>query len=538
MRGAAFGRGGMVATAHPLASQTAARVLQEGGNAVDAAIAAAGVLAVALPPMNGLGGDAFLVHHDARSGHTTTLNGSGRVGAWATPAYLASCGYEEAMPRRGIRAAAVPGAVGLYLTALLRWGSKPLSALWAPAIELAREGLPVVRTVAARIHRSKELIDGEPFLKAMYMSEQSPLQAGQLLRHSDLAGTMQALAEAGPRAGINLFYRGELGRRIGEYVHGHGGLFGYEDMATHVTEECDPLTIEYRGWRIHETTPPSQGVIVLEMLGLLEGFNLAELPPCSADMIHLEVEAKKIAFFDRNRYLQDPKMTDARADHLLHKPFVNARRTLIRADAAAETELGSSPVGEDTTYLAVADGSGNCVSLITSLSNSFGAGVTVPGTGILLNNRAGRGFSLNPIHPNVLAPHKRTMHTLNCYLVERDGAPVLVGGTPGGDAQPQINVQVLVHLLDAGLDVQQAADAPRWQHLPGTDPSSLVEASSLVLETSLPTAVAEDLRSRGHPVKVREQLGGSVQLIAIDTATMTFAGGSDSRADGCALAPG
>lgn len=533
-----FGRGAMIATAHPLASQAGISALAHGGNAVDAAIAAAGVLTVVLPPLSGLGGDAFLLFRDGKSGSVSAVLGSGVVGERATPEYLASQGFVSDMPSTGALSAAVPGALGTYLTALEAWGSLPLQTLWAPAIKFARSGAPMSATLARRVQRGLGgVLNETSALRHTFLSGSRALVPGESFTQPDLAVTLSRLAESGPTGALELFYRGELGERIGRHVWANGGLFNEADLARHQTRVMTPLSYEYRGLKVHQVGPPSQGVISLEMLAILAGWDLDGADPLSAGVIHLIVEAKKAAFADRNAFLADPDASPFSAASLLEEAWVQERRNAISMHRASKARGSALPDGTgDTTYLAVADSQGNCVSLVTSLSNNFGSGVQVPGTGIILNNRAGRGFSLDPEHPNVIAPYKRTMHTLNCFIVTTpEGTPMLIGGTPGGDAQVQINTQLIIAAVDAGMDVQQAVTMPRWQHAPGTDPGTLNAPETLLLEQSFSEDVGEQLRSMGHSVTMTPRLPGAAQLIAIDPTGKAFAGGSDPRVEGNAL---
>jgi gamma-glutamyltranspeptidase/glutathione hydrolase len=362
----------------------------------------------------------------------------------------------------------------------------------------------------------------------------APYRVGQTLRLPEYAATLQTLA----RGGRDIFYRGELGARLVRYSQANGGVLAEADLATYECEVYEPIRTSYRDYTVCATAPPSQGAILLEALNLVEGYDLTALPPDSARAIHILVEAKKLAFADRNAYLADPRFHANPLDTLLAKDYAAARRAAIRDDLALDI-VGPGALPEttgDTTYLCAADRDGNLVSLITSLSNPFGCAEVVPGTGVLLNNRVGRGFSTDPAHPNVLAPGKRTMHTLGCHLVFRGDQPYLVGGTPGGDAQPQWNLQVLTHLLDWGLNVQQAVEAPRWLSLPGSDPATANTPFELQLEPGFPPETLADLEQLGHRLRARHDAEtGGTQLILLDAATGAYHGASDPRADGCAI---
>jgi len=318
------------------------------------------------------------------------------------------------------------------------------------------------------------------------------------------------------------------------------GLFTEADFAGHQAEVYTPITTTYRGHTIYQTRPPSQGFLLLEMLNLVEGFDLAALGQNSAAAIHLMAEAKKIAYADRNRVAGDPRVVDWPLEELIAKAYADTRRGDILPDRVNAELASQQPVevDGDTSYFCVADGAGNCVSWIHSLSNAFGSGYVAEGTGVLFNNRAGRGFSLVSNHPNVIAPGKRTMHTLNCYLATRDGQPVIVGGTPGGDFQPQCGLQILTNLIDFGLDPQAAVEAPRWWSFPGTDPATLDRELEVRVEPEMPDATVRGLEAMGHRVARRRPgvYDGKVQLIIRDPQRGVLMGASDPRGDGGAAA--
>ncbi len=525
---------GMVAAANPLAALAGVEVLQAGGNAVDAAVATAGVLNVVLPMMCGLGGDVFMVVYLAKEGRLEALNGSGVCAYAATRDYYVERGYGK-MPLEGVHSVAVPGAVDAYCTALARWGTMPLSELWQPALTYAERGFAVPEITAGWFAEAAASLAKYPTTARVFLPGGRPPRAGEVLVQRDLAESMRLIM----RGGRDVFYRGELAQAIVSFCREEGGLFTEREFAEHESTVYRPLHTNYRGYDVYETAPPSQGLILLEELNIVEGFDLAALGFQSAEEIHLLAEAKKLAFGDRLRYAIDPRFGRTPLGGLLAKEYAAKLRALI----APERALATQPAGDpwefegDTTYFAVVDKDGNCVSFIQSLSNAFGSRVVAGDTGILLNNRAGRGFSLEAGHPNVIEPGKKTMHTLNAYLVCRDGRPWLVGGTPGGDQQPQWNLQVITAMIDHGLNVQQAAEMPRWHSFPGTDPANADNPLDLRLEERIPATVREALAAKGHRVVTLGPWGASsgVQLIAIDPRSGIRQGGSDPRVDGCAL---
>lgn len=577
-----WARNGLVATGQPLATAAGLAVLARGGNAVDAALAVAAVTSVTMPEMCGLGGDAFALVYDARTRTVTAFNGSGPAPMAATVERYRAAGHTE-MPFEGWWSVAVPGAVGVYLEMHARFGSRPLEELWAPAIRYAREGFPIDARLAANIAAGADKLARDPAAAAVYLAAGPRPRPGTILRNPDLARSFERVLAGGAET----FYKGELARAIGDASRAAGGLLTAEDMAAFEVEVYRPLVTTYRGYRVFETAPPSQGLILLEMLNLLEGFDLAGKSPTDPDVVHLLVEIKKLAFADRNAYLGDPRFVKAPVDRLLSKAYAARRRRDLDLERANNAPAAGEVDG-DTTSFVVVDAEGNAVSFIHSISALWGAGVMARGTGILLNNRAGRGFVLSEEHPNGLAPGKRTMHTLNTYLVTRapaaadaDGTPapaaataasraadartagggpatpsagaragdggadgdglgdgelVLVGNTPGGDGQPQWNLQVLVNVLDFGMDAYRAVAAPRWTSFPGTDPISLKAPLELRLESRFPAETAAELLRRGHVLRGVGPwaAGGSAMLIRVLDRGV-YEGAADPRDGGVAL---
>jgi len=525
---------GMVATGHPLGSAAGLRVLTAGGNAVDAAVATAGVMGVAQPMMSGLGGDTFMLVYRAAERKLYAVNGSGVAPYAATVGWFAARGHRT-MPLRGMLAVSVPGAVDAMVTALERWGSGrfTLGQLLEAAIGYADEGVPMAPKVAFWVQQAADVIAQFPSTAKVFMPRGVPPRAGDVVVMKDLARSLRAVAAGGR----DVFYRGDLARQLARYSQAHGGLMTEREFAEHRSDVSDPIATTYRGHTVYTTAPPSQGIVVLEMLNILEGYPPDQLRWGTADAVHLAVEAKKLAFADRLAYLGDPRFTANPLDVLLSKDYAARRRAVIdsrRARAEVPAGLLAQRVG-DTTSFCVADAQGNVVSYITSLSASFGCGEIVEGTGILLNNRAGRGFVLDEKHPNGIGPGKRTMHTLMPFLALRQGAPYLAWGTPGGDGQPQWNTQVFSNIVDGGMGIQEAIEAPRWMSFPTTDPSTLPGRFELRLESGFPAPTASELTARGHVLVEMTEMesGGATQAIQIRDGVLW--GGSDPRTDGCAL---
>ena len=524
---------GMIASSSLLAASAGINVLQRGGNAFDAAIAVAGVEWLDLPAQCGLGGDAFIVFYDAKSDRVVAINGSGESARAAHREYYADQGFKK-MPLDGWHAAAVPGAPGAYAALNEGFGTMPLSELLAPAAAYADEGVIVSGETSRFITAAGVTLSKYSESATTYMPGGSVPKPGDRWVLSDLARTIRIYAEKGPDA----FYRGEIADEIVRASNAGGGLFGAEEFAEQVTEAYDPLHATYRGVDVYTTDPPSQGVIGLEWLNLMEGYDLQATGFGSADSLHLMVETKKLAFSDRLAYCGDPRFTDNPLDELLSKTYAEKRREAVCPKSANNEPLpGALPErGENTSYFAVADGEGNIVSLIHSLSNAFGCCVVAGETGLMLNNRAGRGFTLEEGHPNVIEGGKKTMHTLNCYLLGRDGQHWTAVGTPGGDRQVQWDVQVISNLLDHGMDVQQAVESPRWVSWPGTDPASIDTPLQFRYEDRFDPDVIAEMKRRGHRVDAMMEWGGggALQVIARDE-TGVLQGGCDPRSRGVAL---
>ncbi len=529
----AFGMRGMVASAHPTAASIGVSIMQRGGNAFDAAIAVAAAEGVLLPMKCGLGGDAFVIAHSTAKRETLAFNGSGVAAAGATQEHFARQGFKK-MPLDGVHAASVPGAVGVYEALWKRYGTLPWEDLWQPAIALASDGLAITEYISQRFAERADLLSRHPHSAAQFLPNGRAPEAGERWAAPNLARTLRAVA----KGGAETFYRGEIAERMLAALKSEGALFEAADFARQEPEIYAPISTDYRGCTVYETAPPSQGFLVLEQLNILEGYDLASLPAFGAERIHLLVEAKKLAFADRNRYAGDPAYIDWPLARLISKAHAARRRAEIDPrqarwpDGTVFTEHGG-----DTSYFAVADDEGNALSFIHSLSNSFGCGVVAGDTGVTLNNRAGRGFSLDPSHPNVIAPGRRTMHTLNAYMLFRDGVPWLIGGTPGGDQQTQWNTQVITAIVDHGLPLQEAVDAPRWYSFPGTDPASLDRASLLKIDQRISESVRQSLAALGHEVEALAPWsgGGAIQLIQFDQRRGVLRGASDSRPGGAAL---
>ena len=527
---------GLVCSASPLAGAAGAQVLREGGNAFDAAVTTAAVETVVLPPMCGVGGEVFALLYEAPTGSVWDITGSGRAPSGATREFFTDRGYSK-MPSEGPLTPTIPGEADAWQTILERFGTRTLAETIAPAIELAERGFPLPGRIGSYFPAYLNKLNRYPSTAKTLTRNGASYRAGDLLIQPNLAATLRRIAEHGARE----FYEGALAAEVVRAVQDAGGLFTREDMAAHRTgvSEAKARTT-YHGYDLLATAPPSQGYLPLEILNILEGDDLAAMGHNSADAIHLMTEAIKLAFADRLAYMGDPAVMASPLDELLDKRFAAARRAAINPRRAASSaqagalEAVGAGISSSTSYFCAVDAEGNAVSFVHSLSQYFGSGFVAGETGVTLNDRAGRGFYLDEGHPNAIAPGKRTMNTIQTYMALRDGKPVLVGGTPGGDRQPSWNVQMLANVLDYGLNVQASADAPRWHHFPGSDPATADEPFALRVEQGFDEAALNELRARGHNVErmPEEVTAGAVQLIAIDPDTGVRSGGTDRRSDG------
>jgi len=529
----AFGTRGMVCSAHPVAAFIGLGILQRGGNAFDAAIAVAAAEGVVLPMKCGLGGDAFVVLHDARKRETVALNGSGVAAAGATADYYRRQGYKS-MPLDGVHAVSVPGGVAVYEALWKRYGTMDWPELWEPAIRLADEGVAITKYISARFADRADTLVTFPHSAVQFLPNGRVPAAGERWSAPNLAKTLRIVAKGGADA----FYRGEIAEKLLAFLKKEGQTFTADDFARQQAAIYAPISTEYRGATVYETAPHSQGFLVLEQLNIIEGFDIGKLAPFSPERMHLLIEAKKLAFADRNRYAGDPAFVKWPLMTLISKEHAARRRAEIDPNRAQWPDGALLPEHDgDTSYFAVADGSGNAISFIHSLSNPFGSCVVAGETGVTLNNRAGRGFSIDPMHPNCIAPGRRTMHTLNAYMIYRDGKPWLVGGTPGGDQQAQWNTQMISNVIDHGMSLQEAVEAPRFHSFPGTDPANLGRPPVVKAEARVPDATRETLGRLGHTIETLGAWGGggAAQLIQVDYKNGVLRGATDPRPGGLAL---
>ncbi len=523
----ALGNTGAVTAGHPLAAEAGLRVLQAGGLAMDAAITAAALLAVARPHMNGVGGDMFLLYHDSATNLTYALNGSGRSGSAKTLEELQADGL-EGIPDAGPLTVSVPGAVGAWAEALRRFGTISFDQALQPAIELATTGLPVSERLAEDIGGAAAMLRRKPEAARIFLPGGAPPQPGDILARPDLAETLRTLQELGP----DELYTGAIGRRIVQFLEEQGGLVTHNDMADYLPTWTMPISTRYQGLEVMAFPPNTQGVTLLEELSILQFIDtdLAAAGHNSADYLHTVSEAIRLAFIDRGNELADPKAMRISVDELLDETRIRQLASTIDPSGLAPIlETNATEDHPNTVYVIAVDQYGNVVSLIQSLFATFGSGLVVPGTGIVLQNR-GSSFTFEVDHPNVFAPRQRPLHTLCPVIVLSNDLPWLAVGTPGGDGQTQTIVQVLNNIQLFGMSPQEAIDAPRLRRLAD---------GSLAIEDRVPQQVRDALEARGYTVHARSgwtaEFGGA-QAVLIDQIAGRRRAGADRRREGWALA--
>jgi gamma-glutamyltranspeptidase/glutathione hydrolase len=523
-RSVAMGNNGMVASSQPLATLSGYKILARGGNAVDAAVAMVSTLNVVEPHSAGLGGDAFALIYLAKQNKIVGMNGSGKSPGRATISFFHEKGMKE-IPSVGILPVTVPGALHGWAEAVERYGQLSLSELFEDAIHYAENGFPVTEVIAGEWKNSEDILRAQGNSAESYLTNDKAPEPGQVFRNQQLAQSYRKIA----RDGTSVFYGGEIGEAIVEFSRKHQGLLAREDLLHHATAWVEPISSTYRGYTIYELPPNGQGVTALEMLNILEGYDMAGLGHNSPDYLHLLIEAKKIAFSDRDYFITDPEFEHIPLDILLSKEYAEQCRMKIDHDKATiRSGPFMRPQKSDTVYVSAVDQEGNAVSFITSIFTHFGSGMVVDTTGIILQNR-GFSFSLNPEHPNCLMPNKRPMHTIIPGMVFKDGNFLMSFGVMGGDFQPQGHTQLLMNLIDFNMNLQEAIDAPRIRH---------TEGKEILMEGGFSEKTALALEEKGHEI-IREdmpvnQMGGG-QAIYRDPNENVLLGASDRRKDGCAI---
>ena len=519
---------GMAATSQPLATQAAVAVLQAGGSAVDAAIAANAVLGLVEPTGCGMGGDLFAIVWDAKTQKLHGLNASGRSPRSLKLEWFKENGHAH-IPALGPISVSVPGCVDGWFALHGRFGRLPMKRLLQPAIDYATKGFPLSPVIAGEMGGSVATYRSFAGFAETYMPGGHMPRAGERFQNPRLARSYQQIAEGGRDA----FYKGAIAQVIAKHMAAHGGFITAEDLAQHHSEWVEPVSATYRGYTVWELPPNGQGIAALQMLNILEGYDVGKMGFGSAAYLHALVEAKKLAFEDRAKHYADPAFAKLPVQRLISKPYAEERRRLIKPDAAAAQFPAGDFSGHDTIYLTTADADGNMVSLIQSNFRGFGSGVVPGDLGFVLQSR-GELFALQPGHANVYAPGKRPFHTIIPAFVTRDGKPWLSFGVMGGDMQPQGHVQVLVNLIDFGMSLQAAGDAPRVRHSGSSAPTGerMINGGTVWLEPGFSATTIAALEKLGHRVQVQAGGYGGYQAIRHDAKEKVYHGASESRKDG------
>ncbi len=521
---------GMAATSQPLATQIALDILKAGGSAVDAAIAANAALGLMEPTGSGIGGDLFAIVWDAEKKELVGLNASGRAPKAMTLEYFQQNGIDK-IPPFGPLPVSVPGAVDGWFELHNRYGRLPMPKVLAPTIAYAREGFPVSEVIAHYFQSNKARIGHYPGFAETYMPDGDVPRKGEMFRNPRLADTLEAIGEKGR----DEFYKGDIARRIDAYMAEQGGLLNYDDLAAHESEWVTPVSTNYRGWDVYELPPNGQGIAALQILNILEGFDIENMGFGSAEYIHTFVEAKKLAFEDRAKFYADMDFVDVPVEVLISKEYANERRELIdKNKASMQLPAGDAKLGEgDTIYLTVADSDGNMVSLIQSNYRGMGSGMTPGDLGFILQDRA-ELFALDANHANVVEGGKRPFHTIIPAFVMKDGEPLISFGLMGGAMQPQGHVQIIINMIDFGMNLQEAGDAARINHTGSSQPtgSTMTDGGVLHLETTFSAETRHALETMGHTLGDSDGSFGGYQAILWDKDQGVYYGASEVRKDG------
>ncbi len=521
---------GMAATSHPLATQVALDTLKAGGSAVDAAIAANAALGLMEPTGCGIGGDLYAIVWDAEKQELTGLNASGRSPELMTLDYFRENDLDS-IPPYGPLPVSVPGAVDGWFELHERYGRLSMEQVLSPAIRYAENGFPVTELIAYYMRLSQNRFEDYPGFRETYMPDGETPDKGDVFRNPDLAKTYRLIAERGR----DVFYRGEIAQAIDALMQEQGGLLRFEDMAAHTSDWVAPVSTNYRGWDVYELPPNGQGIAALQILNILEAYDVSSMGFGSAEYVHTFIEAKKLAYEDRARFYADMDFVDVPVEWLISKDYADQRRKLIDPQKASTALPAGDEALEDgdTIYLTVADSDGNMVSLIQSNYRGMGSGMIPGGYGFMLQDRA-ELFSLEEGHANVVAPGKRPFHTIIPAFVMKDGEPLMSFGVMGGSMQPQGHVQIIVNMLDFGMNLQEAGDAARVRHGGSSQPTGekMTDGGTVYLESGYPDSLRQELESMGHAVSESKGSFGGYQAIYRDSEQGVYYGASEVRKDG------
>ena len=525
-RSEVIGQNGMVATSHPLATQIGIDVLKKGGTAIDAAIAANIALGLMEPTGSGIGGDLFAIVWDAKEQKLFGLNASGPAPQSISLDYFKQQKLAK-IPPFGPLPVTVPGAVDGWVKLHEKFGNQSFASLFEPTIGYARKGHPVTETIAYYLDRSKEIFKQYPNFSDVWMKDGETTGKGDIFKNPQLANTLEIIAEKG-RAG---FYEGEVAKTIADFIQAQGGFLTYEDLANFNSEWVEPVSTNYRGYDVWELPPNGQGMVALQILNILENFDVKKMGLFSSDYVHLFTEAKKLAFADRAKHYADPNFSKIPIEQLVSKSYAKERTALIDLAKAAQVDESGIPNGGDTIYLTAADQFGNMISLIQSNYRGMGSGMVPPGLGFMLQDR-GELFSLEEDHANVIEGGKRPFHTIIPAFVTKDNKPYLSFGVMGGATQPQAHAQIIINLIDFGYNLQEAGDAPRLVHSGSSQPTDeiMLDGGSLSLETGFGITIEEALKKKGHKLQYQKGIFGGYQAIMIKDGV--YFGASESRKDG------
>ena len=524
-------RNGMAATSQPLATQVALDILKKGGSAMDAAIAANAMLGLVEPASCGIGGDIFAIVWDAKTEKLYGFNGSGRAPKSLSINYFIDQGIKY-VPSLGPLPVSVPGAVDGWFALHEKFGKLPMAALLQPAIDYGRAGFPVSELIAYEMESNYSGKEDLPGFAETYMPNGHTPKKGEVFKNPNLSNTYELIAKGGRDA----FYKGDIAQTIDSYMKKHGGFLSYEDLAAHTSNWVDPISTNYRGYDVWELPPNGQGTTVLQMLNILEGYDIAAMGFGSIEYLHVLTEAKKLAYEDRAKFYADPEFSKVPLDQLLSKEYAANRRKLINPNQAAQTY----PAGDmeielgNTTYLTVADSDGNMVSLIQSIYTEFASGMVPDGLGFVLQNRGAQFNVQDRSHANALEPGKRPFHTIIPAFITKDGNPFVSFGLMGGSIQPQGHAQIVVNIVDFGMNLQEAGDAPRMRHSGSSQPtgSVMIDGGTLNLESGFTPKVFRELRKMGHQISFSVGIYGGYQAIGVDLENKVYSGASESRKDG------
>ena len=529
-RSEVLAQNGMVATSHPLATQIGLDILKNGGNAIDAAIATNAALGLMEPTGCGIGGDLFAIIWDGKTKKLYGLNASGRSPKKLTLDYFEKQGLEK-IPSHGPLPLSVPGALDGWFELHEKFGSMPMSEILAPAIHYAQNGFPLTELIAWYMHRTVPFFEskGFPNIEDTYKNQNGGKlpNEGEIYKNVYLANTYKKIVEGGR----DVFYRGEIAKTIGKFIKEQGGFLSFKDMASHKSEWVEPVSINYRGFDVWELPPNGQGIAALQMLKILEGYDFSNIEFGSTEHLHLFTEAKKLAFEDRAKYYADMDFADVPIEKLLSKSYAKSRRELI-GEKAGIYSAGEISAGE-TIYMTVADNKGTMVSLIQSNYRGMGSGMAPPKLGFMLQDR-GELFSLKKGQANTYEPGKRPFHTIIPAFLSKDGKPFVSFGVMGGDFQPMGHSQIVMNLIDFGMNLQEAGDAPRWDHTGGASPTgeTTINKGLIRVESGIPYTTIRGLMDKGHQIGIARGIYGGYQAILWDDENKVYHGASESRKDG------